>query len=129
MKRILRAGVLSLVAGALAFGQQSQPQQPPIDPQQPPPEYQRQAPPDYRQAPPEYQGQRQGPPNRGYQNGPYQAPPVNTMPPTGDLTLPAGTLISVRMNQPLSSDHNQPGDGFTATLQQPLVAGGYVIAR
>lgn len=33
------------------------------------------------------------------------------------------------MNQPLSSDRNQPGDTFTATLTQPLVANGRVLAR
>ena len=45
------------------------------------------------------------------------------------LMLPAGAWITVRVNQPLSSDHNAPGDAFTATLAQPLVADGFVIAR
>ena len=45
-----------------------------------------------------------------------QAPPAPAAPQPGTLTLPAGTLITVRLNQPLSSDHNQPGDGFTAVL-------------
>ena len=44
------------------------------------------------------------------------------------LTLPAGTFITVRVNDALSSDRNQPGDAFTATLSQPLVAQGYVVA-
>jgi len=44
------------------------------------------------------------------------------------LMLPAGTFITVRPNDTLSSDHNQPGDAFTATLSQPLIARGYVIA-
>ena len=35
--------------------------------------------------------------------------------------MPAGTWITVRVNQPISSDHNQQGDPFTATLAQPLV--------
>jgi len=43
--------------------------------------------------------------------------------------VPAGTLLTVRISQPLSSDHNQPGDGFTAVLQQPLVVDGLVVAR
>jgi len=33
------------------------------------------------------------------------------------------------VNEPLSSDHSRTGDAFTATLAQPLVADGYVIAR
>jgi len=45
------------------------------------------------------------------------------------LTLPAGTWISVRADQVLSSDHNLPGDVFSATLAQPLVANGLVVAR
>ena len=53
-----------------------------------------------------------------------QMPPV---PPT--LTLPAGTLIVVRSNAMLSSDRNKAGDAFTATLDQPLVANGWVVAR
>jgi len=45
------------------------------------------------------------------------------------LTLPAGTWIKIRVDQPLSSDRNQPGDPFTATLAQPLVVDGFVVAR
>src|ERR1051325_2458307 len=56
-----------------------------------------------------------------------QAPPMAPMPP--QLTLPAGTWITVRVNQPLSSDHNKAGDAFTVTLAKPLVAQGFVIAR
>jgi hypothetical protein len=52
-----------------------------------------------------------------------------TAPVPAELTIPAGTLMSVRLTEPLSSDHNQPGDGFTAVLQQPLVADGVVVAR
>jgi hypothetical protein len=47
----------------------------------------------------------------------------------GILRSPAGTMLTVRITQPLSSDHNQRGDGFTAVLQQPLVANGIVVAR
>jgi len=50
-------------------------------------------------------------------------------PPASALTAPAGTWVTVRVNQPISSDHNQQGDPFTATLAQPIVANGRVIAR
>lgn len=46
-----------------------------------------------------------------------------------ELTLPGGTLITVRTTQLLSSDRNQPGDTFTTVLEQPLVAQGWVAAR
>ncbi len=51
------------------------------------------------------------------------------MPSPSALTVPAGTWITVRVDQPISTDHNQQGDPFTATLAQPLVVNGRVIAR
>ena len=35
----------------------------------------------------------------------------------------------MRVNEPLSSDHNQTGDAFTGTLIEPIVANGLLIAR
>ena len=55
------------------------------------------------------------------------AQPGAVVPPA--LTMPAGTVISVRSTQWLSSDKNHPGDTFTATLDQPVVANGWVVAR
>ncbi|MCX6621738.1 MAG: hypothetical protein NTY38_11825, partial [Acidobacteria bacterium] len=45
------------------------------------------------------------------------------------VTIPAGTLIYARLGQALSSDKNQSGDSFPATLDQPLVVDGMVIAE
>jgi len=45
------------------------------------------------------------------------------------LTLPAGTWISVRADETISSDRNLPGDVFSVTLAQPLVANGFIVAR
>jgi len=56
----------------------------------------------------------------------------NTAPPYGIpewLTLKPGTFVTVRMNTGLSSDRNQPGDLFNATLMQPLVVDGIVVAQ
>ena len=47
----------------------------------------------------------------------------------GNITIPAGKVIFIRLNQPLSSDHSHPGEGFTATLDQPIVVNGWVVAR
>ena len=47
----------------------------------------------------------------------------------GSFTVPAGKVIFVRLNEPLSSDHNHAGDTFTATLDQPIVINGWVVAR
>jgi len=51
---------------------------------------------------------------------PQQAPSV---------TLQAGMTLAVRLGESLSSEHNQAGDTFTATLDAPLSAGGFVIAE
>lgn len=53
----------------------------------------------------------------------------NDAPPPLHLIMPAGTWLKVRVDQPISSDHNQPGDVFTGTLVQPLVVNGLVVAR
>jgi hypothetical protein len=45
------------------------------------------------------------------------------------ITIPAGTFVTVRVDQFLSSDKNKAGDGFSATLARPLVADGVVVAR
>jgi hypothetical protein len=70
------------------------------------------------------------------QAGPAQnsqaQPPQNyspSAPVPSQITLPAGTFVRVRINEKLSSDKNQPGDFFTATLVQPLIANGLVIAQ
>ncbi len=57
-------------------------------------------------------------------------PPVTPPPaPPAQLTLQRGTYVTVRLNQPLSSDRNQSGDAFTATLVRPVVVGGFVVAE
>jgi len=50
-------------------------------------------------------------------------------PPPQKVTIAAGTLLNVRLVEGLSSDRNQPGDTFSATLDQPLVVDGFVIAE
>lgn len=70
-------------------------------------------------------GQQSNPPSGGWRDA--NAPLPADAP--SQLTLPAGTWVSVRTDQVLSSDHNLPGDAFTATLAQPLVANGFVVAR
>ncbi|HYL93647.1 MAG TPA: hypothetical protein VEW69_10895 [Alphaproteobacteria bacterium] len=57
------------------------------------------------------------------QGQPNQAVPPQT------LTLPAGTVIRVRTDEWISTDRNVVGDSFSATLDQPIVVGGWVVAR
>jgi len=90
----------------------------------------------FNQAPPN-----QGQPNQAPPPGPYP-PPYNgtaagqqNYPPPDNfavpprLTIKPGTYVTVRINQWLSSDRNQQGDTFTATLNQPIVVDGIVVAQ
>jgi hypothetical protein len=68
-------------------------------------------------------------PNAGPDNSrddPQAGPPAPPLP--GHLTLQAGTYVTVRLNQALSSDRNQVGDAFSATLVRPIVVDGIVVA-
>ncbi|MFN0168836.1 MAG: hypothetical protein ACKV22_20615 [Bryobacteraceae bacterium] len=56
------------------------------------------------------------------------APPAPiALPP--QLTLRRGTFVTVRVDQPLSSDRNHQGDTFSATLVRPVVVDGVVVAE
>jgi hypothetical protein len=50
-------------------------------------------------------------------------------PPAPSVTLRAGMVLPVRLGENLSSEHNQAGDTFTATLDAPLTADGFAIAE
>jgi hypothetical protein len=104
--------------------QQYPPQQYP--PQQYPQQQYPQQPGPYTQQAP-YNGQQ--PPYGGYgQQGQQQNyPPPPPIP--ASITIPQGTYITVRVNQYLSSDRNQPGDAFSATLVDPVVVNGIVVAE
>jgi hypothetical protein len=76
------------------------------------------------QPPPQSDQPTQGPQS----DQPAQAPPPS-QPVPSTLTVPAGTVLVIRTNDFLSTDHSQVGDQFTAVLDQPLVVNGWVVAR
>ncbi|MBV9771338.1 MAG: hypothetical protein JOZ32_17340 [Bryobacterales bacterium] len=85
--------------------------------------------PDPAQAGPQPQGlQQQGAPQQQVPP-PQGPPPPQFRPEPQTITLPAGTWVTIRVNQPLSSDRNQVGDAFTGTLLEPIIANGLLIAR
>jgi hypothetical protein len=45
------------------------------------------------------------------------------------VTIAGGTLLSVRIDQSLSTSKSQTGDSFKATLDQPIVIDGLVVAE
>jgi hypothetical protein len=82
----------------------------------------------YGQAAPGQAPYGQGSYGQGGYYGGYQQPPA-PQPVPSQLTIPAGTYITVRVNQLLSSDKNQVGDAFSATLVNPIVVNGVVVAE
>jgi hypothetical protein len=65
-------------------------------------------------------------PNLQPSNAPNDPPAYNV---PLQLTIKSGTFLTVRINQVLSSDHNQEGDAFAATLERPIVVDGFVVAQ
>jgi hypothetical protein len=45
------------------------------------------------------------------------------------VTIPEGTVVSVRLGQTISTKTSNSGDQFTATLAEPLVVGGQTVAQ
>ena len=152
------AVVLAVSLGGPALAQQQQQEQPPPSQEQAPQQEQPQAQstdrPPQNQPRPQTQDQRTPPAQNGNRppvsqdrvpqnSGEYgqQYPPSPNRPPSASdpndpyapppalLTIPAGTVLIMRLNEPLSSDHSQIGDPFTGTLQQPIVVNGFVVAR
>lgn len=78
-----------------------------------------------QQAPYPAYGQQQYPSGNYQQPYPQQAPP----PIPAQLTIAPGTYVTVRINQMLSSDKSHQGDPFTATLIDPVVVNGVVVAE
>jgi hypothetical protein len=61
---------------------------------------------------------------------PVKAPEPPPPPPKPNtVTIPAGTLLNVRLLEKLSSEKNQAGDSFSGTLDQPVVVDGFIIAE
>ncbi|MDR3675776.1 MAG: BON domain-containing protein [Acidobacteriota bacterium] len=60
---------------------------------------------------------------------PAPAPPPAPAPkPQEHLTIPAGTVATIRMIDSIDSSRNRPGEEFTATLDSPIVVGDRVVA-
>ena len=111
ISRATAALALAVCLSAGAYGQEQQGQQQGAQDSQAKPTY---APQDADKPPYSY-------------DRPAAATQVQPVP--GTLTVPAGTLLLIRINEYLSSDRNQIGDHFTAVLENPMVVNGWVVAR
>ncbi|HTA69294.1 MAG TPA: hypothetical protein VK776_13480 [Bryobacteraceae bacterium] len=139
-KKLILASMLTVSLGGLlpVFAQDPNPASPapsggwrkfdpsnPADVPPPAPDYQE--PQAQTQAPPPPgRYQTQPPPAASYPShpAPVQPPPVYP----SSITIPAGTWLTVRVDQALSSDKNHEGDYFRGTLVQPVVMNGLVVA-
>lgn len=45
------------------------------------------------------------------------------------MTLPAGTTLSVRLGESITTEQNSQGDTFQASLEAPVVSDGFIIAE
>jgi len=88
----------------------------------PPPDAQSQVPP-YSPSQEQQNAPTQGRPGPQAQGQSSQPVPPET------LTLAAGTVVRVRIDEWISTDRNATGDSFSAVLDQPLVVNGWVVAR
>ncbi|MHB1698883.1 MAG: hypothetical protein ACYCSN_01910 [Acidobacteriaceae bacterium] len=74
-------------------------------------------------------------PATGNQSGPGQSGPVSAIPnestapatPPAAIDVPAGTALSIRINQHISVKTTRPGDTFTGSLAAPIVQGNSVV--
>ena len=57
---------------------------------------------------------------------PPPAPPKRV---PNTVTIPAGTSLAIRLGQTLSTERSKPGDSVIASLDQPLVVNGFVLAE
>jgi hypothetical protein len=60
---------------------------------------------------------------------PYAANPAANYErvPSNTISIPAGTILDVRLAETLDTKRNRPGDRFTATLTRPIVLDGRTI--
>jgi hypothetical protein len=58
---------------------------------------------------------------------PAAAPPAPAVKPPEQITIPSGTILSVRMIDGIDSTQNHAGDEFAATLEAPVVIGDRAI--
>ncbi|HLI62519.1 MAG TPA: BON domain-containing protein [Terriglobales bacterium] len=66
------------------------------------------------------------PPQPASQQVQPPAPPLPPPPPQ-KVTIPAGTQLSVRLNDPLDSERNKVGDSFHGSLSAPIVIDGETV--
>jgi hypothetical protein len=131
---VYRTAGLGLMVGLLTISNISSAQDSTPAPQQPPPTAQSNGgwhrvgetnPAPSANTAPDPAGNTSADPQNFPQNQPMPQP-MRMVP--AQLTIKPGTYVTVRLNQALSSDRNQAGDAFSATLVRPIVVDGVVVA-
>ena len=74
-----------------------------------------------------------GGPTSAERPSPFPSPaPANSSPnygrgPLNAISIPAGTVLDVRLEQTLDTKRNRPGDRFTASVRRPIILDGRTI--
>ena len=63
----------------------------------------------------------------GAPGSPTAAAPASAAPVRNTLVIPSGTPFHVRLDEEVDTRHNRAGDGFTATLSEPLAVEGHAV--
>lgn len=94
-----------------------------------PPQAANQPPSDQTQQPQQPAASAPSQPSQSGSSQPSQPPPPRprTPPPPQVVELPAGTEISVRLDDTLSSKDSQTGESFSATVSDDVIANGTVV--
>ncbi len=72
------------------------------------------------------QSQQQYPQQPGYNTHGYAAPADGGQQGGEVVTIPSGTLLRLRINQPLASNHSRPGESFDGIIINDIVSGGSI---
>jgi hypothetical protein len=107
--------------GTAAIAQNTPPPSPPVEAAPAQPVQEAPAQPVQEAAPPA--------PSKPVETPVVAPPPPPPPPPAHSVTIADGTIFNVRLVESISSDKNQPGDTFHATMDQPLIVDGMVLAE
>ncbi|HEX3092778.1 MAG TPA: hypothetical protein VHW72_09165, partial [Candidatus Angelobacter sp.] len=68
-----------------------------------------------------------GAPGGGSAGGSASSKPAASKPVKETITIPAGTVITARLGETLSSKSSSAGQGFSATVAEPVVVDGKTV--
>jgi hypothetical protein len=124
LRKVIILSAISMFAASMALAQDA-----PQDPAQDGPPAAQNAPPRPQNTPPSTPGWHRFSMQPAPPAQPQSQPDPGPAAVPNRILIPAGTFVTVRVDQLLSSDKNKAGDAFSASLARPLIASGLVVSR